>query len=161
MFSPLPQISVCWRDAWNLPYSKNNVAFLLAKYNYTTNWLLCGSIIPGWPTPLLLLAVQELVYFRPPLQYVLLFKPREWSLGRCSWQLQGTDAGFSRLSFFQQEPYGNKCLIYWLGANQAFYEAYLLDFMAATSLLLCLATLLNSWWSLLIILDGGIFTEWF
>lgn len=88
--------------------------------------------------------MQELVYFCTPFQYVLLFKPREWSLSGCSWQLQGTDAGLSRLSFFQQEPYGNKCLISWLGAGQAFYEAYLLDFVAATSLLLCLVALLNS-----------------
>ena len=143
--SPLPQIVMCCKVAWNLQDSKNNVAFLLA-----TNWLLCCSVIPAWPTPLLL-AMQELFYFRSPFRCVSLFKPREWSLIGCSWQLQGTDAGLSRLSFFQQEPYGKKCLISWLGASRAFYEAYLLDFVAATSLLLCLVALLNSWWLLLVI----------
>lgn len=74
-------------------------------------------MVQAWPTPLLLLAMQEWVYFCAPFQYVLLFKPREWSLCGCSWQLQDTDAGLSRLSFFQQEQYGNKCLISWLGAS--------------------------------------------
>jgi hypothetical protein len=50
-----------------------------------------------------------------PFQYAALFKPREWSLSGCAWQLQDTDAGLSRLSFSQQEQYGNKCLTSWLG----------------------------------------------
>ena len=114
--------------------SKYRCALLLAKCNYTTNWLLHYSVIQVWPTPLLLLAMQEWSPFAPSFNmFYYLGQENGHSvdvLGSSKTQM----LGFHVYLFSQQDQYGNKCLISWLAA---FYQAYLLDFCGSHKFTLC------------------------